>query len=713
MSESHLLVLIVQVGLILALGRAMGAVCSALKQPQVMGEMIAGIMLGPSLLQQVAPGVFATVFPPGSIEYLSLLSQIGIIFFLFLIGLELDLSFIRHSGRSAVVISQASIVLPFVLGVGLAVYLHRTTDLFAHGGGAVPVRSAALFLGAAMSITAFPVLARILSERNLHKTRVGAISIACAAVNDASAWCILAFVVAIVKTQGPREAVMTAGLSLAYVALMFLAVRPLLGRLEMLYERQGRLSQNVVAGIILLVLASAYATHRIGIHAMFGAFLMGAIMPKGSQFVRQLGEKLEDFTVVFLLPIFFAFAGLKTQINLINDRTLWLYTALIIAVACAGKFGGTVLSARLCGIDWRQSSAIGVLMNTRGLMELVILNIGLQLGVITDRVYAMMVIMALFTTAMTTPLLYWVYPFRLFMGQGPQKGKRPAGVFAVLVPVSLSRSGGALVQLAGMLGGPHPRVTALYLRRPVDHEAYRAGLDEPSAQRYEPLEHAADQARKLGLEMEPLTFVSRDVPGDIAAVAAQRQVNLVLMGFHKPVIGQAILGGTVHRVLDRAEADVAVFVDRGFRSVKRVLVPYLGSTHDRLAMELAGRIARTCGAGVTVLHVVPPKRTDGQPVLGAKAVTDRVFQDPTQPTPVTFRVVEDASPVDAVLREAKHFDLVVIGVAEEWGLESHLFGWRAERIARDCPSSLLIVRRHAQATVSREVPLSADAGERR
>ena len=711
-----LLILLVQIALILALSRIMGMLFARLRQPQVMGEMVAGILLGPSVLQQVAPNVFAVLFPAESIGYLNILSQIGVVFFLFLVGLELDVNMIRRSGRAAMVISQVSIALPFALGIGLTIYLYGHTSLFENHGPRVELRAAALFMGAAMSITAFPVLARILTERNLHKTSVGAISIACAAVDDASAWCILAFVVAVAQMRGRQDAIETAIFAVAYVTFMLLVMRPALRRLELVYERQGRLSQNVVAAIFLLVLASAYTTEKIGIHALFGAFLMGAIMPKGTQFVRQLSEKLEDYTVVLLLPVFFAFAGLNTRINLLNEPSLWAMTGLIIAVACVGKFGGSAVAARLCGIGWRQASAIGVLMNTRGLMELVILNIGLQLGVITDRVFAMMVIMALVTTAMTTPLLHWVYPFQAFrregLGAGAGAGGRGAPAtkgFSILLPVSLPKSAPPLAQLADIISGPQTagrKLFALYLRRPVDHEAYHGGLDdEAEARAPEPMAALLVETERRGVPTEPISFVTRDVAADIDAVARDRQVDLVLMGFHKPVLGQAMLGGTVHRVLEVCGTDVAIFVDRGLHSVRKILVPYMGSMHDRLAMELAGRMARSTEAEVTVLHVVPPQRgADGQ-VLGAKAAVERVFQDPTQPTPVTFRVVEDLSPVDVVLEQARQFDLVVIGVAEEWGLESHLFGWRPERIARDCPSSLLIVRKRAA------VPASVDRRE--
>jgi Kef-type K+ transport system membrane component KefB/nucleotide-binding universal stress UspA family protein len=574
-------------------------------------------------------------------------------------------------------------------------------------------------MGAAMSITAFPVLARILTERNLHKSPVGAVTITCAAVDDVTAWCMLAFVVGVARATGLQSAMLTAALSAAYVLAMFFLVRPFLRRLELLYERQGRLSQNVVAVIFMLVLASAWTTEAIGIHALFGAFLMGAIMPKGSQFIRHLSEKLEDYTVVLLLPIFFAYTGLRTRINLLNSPDLWALTGLIIFVACLGKFGGSTLAARACGMGWRESSAIGILMNTRGLMELVILNIGRELGVITDAVFAMMVIMALVTTFMTTPILNWVYPDRLFREAAvgaPTLAERAKKAFTVLIPVSDPRSGGHLLRIADLLSGAKKdarQILALHLKRPVDHDAYRTGLDDAAEApaRDEALAPLLEEARDNDIPVEPISFVTRDVAEDVATVAQTRGVDLLVMGYHKPVIGRTILGGTVHRVLTNTPADIAIFVDRGFplaaRSV-RILVPYLGSPHDRLAMDLAARMAkRMPEARTTVLHVVPPKRGGDDPALGAKTEVDRAFSEPGQSGPVRFKVVEDGSPVDAILREAADADLVLIGVAEEWGLESHLFGFRPHRITEDAPSSLLIVRKYARPVSAAPTPPAA------
>ncbi len=692
--DSPIALILVQVTLVLMVSRLMGILFARLHQPQVVGEMIAGIMLGPSLFGLLFPATFAAVFPkdPAAMAGVNILAQVGVIFFMFLIGLELDPKLIRNRGHAAVVISHVSIIAPFLLGASLTLLLYPRVF-----NQQMPYTSVALFMGASMSITAFPVLARILTERNLHKTAIGAVTITCAAVDDVTAWCMLAFVVAVARSTGTGPATLTAVKAVAYVIVMFFAVRPFLRRLQAVHDRQGTLSQNVVATIFLLTLVSAYTTEAIGIHALFGAFLMGAVMPKGTQFVRTLSAKLEDYTVVFLLPLFFAFTGLRTQIGLLNSGPLWMCTLLIIFVACLGKFGGSTLAARACGMSWRESSAIGILMNTRGLMELVILNIGLELGVITPAVFAMMVIMALVTTGLTTPVLQLITTRKLFGDGIPELRPKRRGLFSILIPVADPRSGGPLLRLADLLAGKDGRIVALHLSRPVDRDAYRSGFAEASQPVADTLRPMLEQAAQMNTTVEPLSYVSQDVPDAISRVARESQIDLVLMGFHKAVVGRAMLGGTVHRVLSGTPRDVAVFVDRDYKGGPRVLVPYLGGRHDRLALDLASRLARNgpSTAEITVLHVVPPRRREGRQ-LDTQGAVDRAFNDPTQPAPVHVRVVENASPVDAVLQAAKDFDLVVIGVSEEWGLASHLFGWRPERIVDAVPVSMLIVRKFAR-----------------
>jgi Kef-type K+ transport system membrane component KefB len=406
----HLPILLIQISVILAASRLVGIIFRRFHQPQVMGEMVAGILLGPSLLGWLAPGVSATLFPPESLGFLNALSQVGLLLFMFLVGLELDPELLRGRGHTAVVTSHVSILAPFLLGTLLALYLYpRLSD------SSVPFINFALFIGIAMSITAFPVLARILTERNLLRTRVGSLTITCAAVDDVTGWCILAGVVLLVRAA-ERTIPLWATLAgvIVYILVMIFIVRPLMGRLERVYEKRGKLTQDVMAFIFLLVLLSGLVTEWLGIHALFGAFLVGAIMPKHHHFVQALTQKLEDAAVVLLLPLFFAFTGLRTSIGLVSGSQMWLYCGLIILVAIAGKFGGSTLAARVTGTPWREASTLGILMNTRGLMELVVLNIGLDIGILSPTLFTMMVLMALATTFMTAPLLQWVY-FGSFM----------------------------------------------------------------------------------------------------------------------------------------------------------------------------------------------------------------------------------------------------------------------------------------------------------
>ncbi|MFN8474847.1 MAG: cation:proton antiporter [Anaerolineae bacterium] len=401
----NIALLLLQIVVILVAARLVGGLFKRIGQPQVIGEMLAGILLGPSLLGWVAPNVYATLFPPASLGFLTALSQLGLILFMFLIGLELDARRLRERAGSAVVISQVSILAPFVLGVFLAVYLYPRV---AEPG--VPVSQFAIFMGVAMSITAFPVLARILTDRRLLRTELGMLAITCAAVDDVTAWCLLAAVVLFVHaTDATTSLWFLVGGTIAYVLAMLFAVRPALRRLTLIYQRDGALGRGLLALILMLVLLSAWVTESLGIHALFGAFLMGAIMPKEHSFVATVSDKLEDLTVVLLLPLFFALTGLRMSVGLLNGWEMWVYTLLIIAVAVVGKLGGAMLAGRATGLTWHSAGVLGILMNTRGLVELVVLTVGLDIGIIGPTVFTMMVIMALVTTLMTTPLVDWLF----------------------------------------------------------------------------------------------------------------------------------------------------------------------------------------------------------------------------------------------------------------------------------------------------------------
>ncbi|HET6584869.1 MAG TPA: cation:proton antiporter, partial [Nannocystaceae bacterium] len=465
---------IAQVAAILVVSRLLGLLAKLIGQPIVIAEITAGILLGPSLLGWLAPDAYAVVFAEESLGLLQLVSQIGLILFMFLVGLELDPGLLRGRAHTSVAISHTSIVVPFGLGALVAPLLQPS---LAPAG--VDLLSFTLFLGAAMSITAFPVLARILSERRLLRSRIGAITIACAAVDDVTAWCLLAFVVATARSTGLESAVLTTAMAVVYIGVMFLVVRPLLRRLASRVASREALTQNVVAVVLLCLLSSSWATELIGIHALFGAFLFGSVLPKDGGFAHALAEKLEDLVLVILLPLFFAFSGVRTQVGLVDSVGEWAICGFLVFIACLGKFGGSLVAARLTGIGWRESSAIGVLMNTRGLMELIVLNIGLDLGVISPTLFTMMVIMALVTTFMTTPILQLIYPAERLARELMQAGdSRQEPVierrFTPLVCVAYDRSGPGLVTLVAAMRQPGRAgaAYALNLVPPTDRASF-------------------------------------------------------------------------------------------------------------------------------------------------------------------------------------------------------------------------------------------------
>jgi nucleotide-binding universal stress UspA family protein len=555
-------------------------------------------------------------------------------------------------------------------------------------------------MGVAMSTTAFPVLARILVERRLLQTKVGAVTITCAAVDDVTAWCILAFVVAIVRYAGIASAVRTSILAVGYILLMLIVVRPLMRRLADRSRNREGMTQNLVAGVLILVLLSAWATELIGIHALFGAFILGAIVPKEQGFAQQIAEKIEDVVVVLMLPLFFAFSGLRTQINLLSDPGDWLMCALIIFVACVGKFGGSAVAARLTGLSWRESSALGILMNTRGLMELIVLNIGLDLGVISPKLFTMMVIMALVTTFITSPLLEVVYPASELMKEPAQPlaavPVSPTPGFTIVMCVAYDRTGPGMMTLAAALAGQRPesRLYALRLVRPADRASFVLG-EKAGAQQSDALSPLLETATTLGFDVRPLSFVSARPPEDICKVSEAKRADLILMGWHKPLLGNAVLSGTVHDVMARATTTVGVLVDRGLAQIQRVLVPYLGGPHDHAALKLAHRITTESGASVTVLHVVTANRRGR---LGVQDKVEELTQTSASGSRETLKVVHHDDPAEAALAEASlGYDIVVIGVGPEWGLKHRALGLQSERIIKHCPTSLLIVRERGEA----------------
>ncbi|GCD88715.1 cation:proton antiporter [Nocardioides sp. LS1] len=410
-TQETIALVFLDIAVIVLVARLLGPLVRRLRQPTVVAEILAALALGPSLLGALPGNPTDDLFPPDVRPYLAVVAALGLTIYMFVVGLELDLGLIRGKGATAGTISACSVALPFGLGTVLALWLHGRHDTVA--GQHVDLVPFALFLGAAMSVTAFPVLARILQERRMQRTPTGALALACAAVDDVLAWIMLAVVLAIVRSSGGADLVRMVAESVGFVVVMFLVVRP---RLRVLVDRRdaaGGLTPDIFAVVLVGVLFSSFLTDRIGIHAIFGAFLFGAAMPRrgAERLSQEILERVEQVTVLLLLPVFFVVTGLNVDVTALGRSGLVELLA-VMAVACFGKFLGAAAAARGLGIRSRRAAAIGVLMNTRGLTELVVLNVGLSVGVLDERLFTVMVLMAILTTVMTEPLLRLIYPDR-------------------------------------------------------------------------------------------------------------------------------------------------------------------------------------------------------------------------------------------------------------------------------------------------------------
>jgi Kef-type K+ transport system membrane component KefB len=536
--QDPLAILLAQIITIIFVARFFGWIFKKIGQPTVIGEIIAGIVLGPSLLGMYFPEFSAVLFPTESLGNLKFLSQIGLILFMFVIGMELDLKVLKNKANEAVVISHASIVIPFTLGIGLAYFVYNR---FAPEG--VNFLAFSLFMGIAMSITAFPVLARIVQERGIHKTKLGAIVITCAAADDITAWCLLAVVIAIVKAGTFVSSLYIIGLALIYVLVMLFIVKPFLKRIGDLYGSKDAIVKPVVAIFFLTLILSSYATEVIGIHALFGAFMTGAIMPDAAKFRTIFIEKVEDVSLILLLPLFFVFTGLKTEIGLINDPYLWKVTGFIILVAVVGKFLGSALAAKFVGQNWRDSLTIGALMNTRGLMELIVLNIGLELKVLTPEVFTMMVIMALVTTFMTGPALDLInYIFKnktaIIPEIIPNHNK-----YRILISFGNNEKGKSLLRLANSFVKKQKgtsSITALHLS--LSDEMHPFNMDDKEKSSFIPI---MEESENLNQEITTIFKATNDIETEIADIANQGDYDLLLVGLGKSIFEGTILGKVI------------------------------------------------------------------------------------------------------------------------------------------------------------------------
>jgi Kef-type K+ transport system membrane component KefB len=625
--QDPLAILLAQIITIILVARFFGWVFKKIGQPSVIGEIIAGIVLGPSLLGMYFPEFSGALFPVESLGNLKFLSQIGLILFMFVIGMELDLKVLKNKANEAVVISHASIVIPFALGIGLAYFVYNR---FAPEG--VKFLSFSLFMGIAMSITAFPVLARIVQERGIHKTRLGAIVITCAAADDITAWCILAVVIAIVKAGTFVSSLYIISLALIYVIAMLFIVKPFLKRIGDLYGTKDSIIKPVVAIFFLVLILSSYATEVIGIHALFGAFMAGAIMPDVPKFRTIFIDKVEDVSVILLLPLFFVFTGLKTEIGLINDPYLWKVTGFIILVAVVGKFLGSALAAQFVGQNWRDSLTIGALMNTRGLMELIVLNIGLELKVLTPEVFTMMVIMALVTTFMTGPALDLINYIFKTKDVNDLEVMQNHNKYRILLSFGNNEKGRSLLRLAHSLikkQKDSSSITAMHLS--LSDEMHQFNMEDKEKNSFYPV---VEESRLLNQDITTIFKVTMDIETEIADIANQGDYDLLLVGLGKSIFEGTILGKVIgfttriinpdrlidkftgkeglfenspfdertRQIIAKTKMPLGILIDKDLQNVNQVFIPIF-SPEDSFLIDYVQKLIYNNDSKIMILDV--------------------------------------------------------------------------------------------------------------
>ncbi|MBD8388515.1 cation:proton antiporter [Dysgonomonas sp. BGC7] len=678
--------LLLQIIVILIVVKLFGWLCKLIGQTTVIGEIIAGVVLGPSLLGYYFPEVSQMIFPPSSLGNIGLLSQIGLILFMFIIGMELDLRVIRNRAQNAVIISHASIIFPFTLGIILAYFIYEE---FTHAQ--VSFISFALFMGIAMSITAFPVLARIVHEKGINKLPIGPIVITCAAIDDITAWCLLAAVIAIVKAGSFSSSIFVILMAVTYVIVMFKVVRPVLKRMVEHQHSKSSITKSTAATFFILLFISAYTTELIGIHALFGAFLAGVIMPSDTKFRNLFTEKIEYVSLIVLLPLFFVYTGLRTEIGLLNTVHLWLICGLIIAVAITGKFLGSAFAARFVGQSWKDSLTIGALMNTRGLMELVVLNIGLDLGILTPQVFAMMVIMALGTTFMTSPSLSLID--RIFKRQHSKSEVNQKEKFRILIPFASPETGRKLLLVAHYLVKKKQTSSEVAMLHTTEGNLlHQYNIQKEEDIVFKPI---INQAKSLNQEITKIFEVTNDRQASIIKTANKGEYDFVLIGSKGYTVSDnnilsRFIGfsntledtlnrliqkwkGTAsnrqlsvspfddrtRRIISKTDMQVGIFIDRGLVDIQNVFVPILDED-DSFIGQFLERLAGNSNVRITLwdsIHLADKSLDFVKSVRDVKSAN-----------PYLFQAWHNNIPVDESILQ-KH-DLIILSIGSWKKLEA-------------------------------------------
>lgn len=645
--ESSIGILLLQIIVILITCRLFGWLFAKMQQPTVIGEIVAGIVLGPSVLGHLLPSVSAFLFPFDSLQNINMLSQFGLILFMFAIGMELNITEVRQKLKETILISHTSTIFPFFLGMVTAYFLYNK-----YAYESTPFLSFALFVSIALSITAFPVLARIIQEKGLTKTHLGTISLASAANGDITAWCLLAVVVAIAQAGSMLSAIYNIGFSFIYLLLMFTVIRPFLRMIGHIYHNKEVVDKGLVAFMFLLLIVSSYLTEILGLHALFGAFVAGVVMPDNIKFRKIMTEKVEDVSLALFLPLFFVSTGLRTEIGLLNSPELWYMCGIFILVAIIGKFGGSLVAARFVGETWKDSLYIGALMNTRGLMELVVLTIGYDMNILTPPIFVMLVLMTLVTTFMTTPLISFIqFCYQVFGKYKSHKveWQQPQpGVFKVLLSFGRASNGQVMLDVAHQMFA-HTKdkleITALHLTVGSDvNPLHTDNFEEVS---FGPILYGA---QKLNIPLKTRYEVSNNAGQDICEIANKEGYDFLLVGagislsdlpndiaanqyrtsFYDKFLRHfkapeswfypgELLKDKTKMFIEQSLCPVGVFVNRKFVKASNTLI-VIHFAEDLFLLNYADHLKQTTGSDLTILNLMSNEAKD------IDLVTQRLFE---------------------------------------------------------------------------------------
>lgn len=686
--------------IVVLFSRLVGSLMPRIGQPRVMGEVLGGIILGPTVFGAIDPGLSANVFASDITPYIGVTANLGLIFYMFLIGLEVDFSQLRGRVGTTLAVSNTGLAVPLMLGLGIAIPLYEIL------GPNKRYLAFALFMGVSMSVTAFPVLARVISERRMLKSPIGVLALSAAAIDDVSAWFLIALATAVAGAGDALGVLRTVAEVGVFCVVMGFAVRPLLARAGVAYDEAGRVPGTWITIIFAGVLASSIVTDKIGVAVIFGAFVMGLAMPRHAGLSREVTERVEDFVLTILLPLYFAYTGLRTNVGLLGRPQLIVITIVLIAIAIAGKFGGTLIASRTMNLPWRESAALSTLMNTRGLTELIVLNLALDLGVITPALFAALVVMAIVTTLMTGPLMRLIDPKGSF-GSPPEDElaaasrlvveAAPAPTRSILVAPQTDSALDSLLAIAAPLAAWQPPRELILARLvpPPRGSSVRGGLQTEAHL----VSAASDQVQRARLELLDFGVTTRAVAlasahpdRDLVRLSSSDEVDLVLLDGRRSISGDGIPREGVGTVLDKSPCDVAVLVAREGVAVAPgpdaiVMVPFGGAEHDWAALELAAWLCAATGAMLELLGPsgVSDDGKDAGHMLANAALLVQQFAG------VTARPVVAEPGADGLAAAAGRANLLLVGLSERWRKEG--LGATRQAIARTAPAPILFVRR--------------------